>query len=128
MYHLFKWLKERLGRSAAPASREPVAVSAPGNGLVSLQKAAVPGAGHGAAALSVRNLSEHFGDRVAFAGVCFDVGYGEVFGFLGPNGAGNPVTGLWRFFRQWRAHGQQPGALDSESVDHQSPEPRWVAA
>ena len=101
MYHLFKWLIGRLGRRGAPATEEPVAVSAPGghvvrpaaDGLVSrLQQAAMPGAGQGAAALSVRNLSKRFGDRVAFADVCFDVGYGEVFGFLGPNGAGKTTT------------------------------------
>jgi ABC-2 type transport system ATP-binding protein len=100
MYHLFKWLIGRLGRRTAPVSREPVAVSAPGghtvrppgDDLVSPQKAAVPGAGQDAAALSVRNLGKRFGDRVAFADVCFDVGYGEVFGFLGPNGAGKTTT------------------------------------
>jgi ABC-2 type transport system ATP-binding protein len=100
MYHLFKWLIGRLGRRAAPASQEPVAVSAPGghvvrppgDGLVSAQKAAVLAAGQDTAALSVRNLSKRFGNRVAFQDVCFDVGYGEVFGFLGPNGAGKTTT------------------------------------
>ena len=37
------------------------------------------------AALSVHNLSKRFGARAAFEGVSFEVGYGEVFGFLGPN-------------------------------------------
>jgi ABC-2 type transport system ATP-binding protein len=43
-------------------------------------------------ALSVEHLSKRFGDRIAFDDVCFEVGYGEVFGFLGPNGAGKTTT------------------------------------
>jgi ABC-2 type transport system ATP-binding protein len=37
-------------------------------------------------------LTKRFGDRVAYQDVSFEVGYGEVFGFLGPNGAGNTTT------------------------------------
>ncbi|HLK02094.1 MAG TPA: ABC transporter ATP-binding protein, partial [Streptosporangiaceae bacterium] len=44
------------------------------------------------AALSVRGLGKRFGSRVAFEDVTFDVGYGEVFGFLGPNGSGKTTT------------------------------------
>ncbi|MGH8300199.1 MAG: hypothetical protein ACRET5_01880 [Steroidobacteraceae bacterium] len=40
-------------------------------------------------ALTVEHLSKRFGERVAFDDVSFEVGYGEVFGFLGPN-AGVP--------------------------------------
>ena len=43
-------------------------------------------------ALSARNLSKRFGDRVAFEDVSFDIAHGEVFGFLGPNGAGKTTT------------------------------------
>ena len=38
--------------------------------------------------LSVDHLSKRFGDRIAFDDVSFDVGHGEVFGLLGPNGDG----------------------------------------
>ncbi|MGH8837126.1 MAG: hypothetical protein ACRDWG_19340 [Actinomycetes bacterium] len=54
-----------------------------------------------APAISVRGLGKRFGDRVAFDGVSFDVGYGEVFGFLGPNGAGRRVLYVRRN-RPWR--------------------------
>src|SRR5260221_2250451 len=43
-------------------------------------------------ALSAQDLTKRFGDRVAFQDVSFEIGYGEVFGFLGPNGAGRPTT------------------------------------
>src|ERR1700685_3451994 len=43
-------------------------------------------------ALQVEHLSKRFGERVAFEDVSFDVGYGEVFGFLRPNGAGKTTT------------------------------------
>jgi ABC-type uncharacterized transport system ATPase subunit len=44
------------------------------------------GAHKGGSALVVERLTKRFGDRVAFQDVSFEVGYGEVFGFLGPNG------------------------------------------
>ena len=40
------------------------------------------------AALVVDHLTKRFGQRAAFEDVSFEVGYGEVFGFLGPNGVG----------------------------------------
>ena len=46
----------------------------------------------GGPALSVHGLSKRFGDRVAFQDLSFEIGYGEVFGFLGPNGAGRTTT------------------------------------
>jgi ABC-2 type transport system ATP-binding protein len=45
-------------------------------------------------ALSLRNLSHHYGDRTALADVSFDVPAGCVFGLLGPNGSGK--TTLFR--------------------------------
>jgi ABC-2 type transport system ATP-binding protein len=38
--------------------------------------------------IEVQNLTHRYGDRVALAGVSFDVRKGEIFGLLGPNGGG----------------------------------------
>jgi len=43
-------------------------------------------------ALSVHELSKRFGDRVAFHDVSFEIGHGEIFGFLGSNDAGKTTT------------------------------------
>ena len=39
-------------------------------------------------------LTKRFGAVTAVDGLSFAAGPGSVTGFLGPNGAGNPVTGL----------------------------------
>jgi ABC-2 type transport system ATP-binding protein len=46
----------------------------------------------GESAVVVEHLTKRFGHRVAFDDVSFEVGYGEVFGFLGPNGGGKTTT------------------------------------
>lgn len=43
-------------------------------------------------AISVRNLTKTFGKFVAVDGIEFDVGRGEIFGFLGANGAGKTTA------------------------------------
>ncbi len=46
------------------------------------------------AAIEVSRLTKVFGGHTAVSDVSFSVAVGEVFGFMGPNGAGKPVTGL----------------------------------
>jgi ABC-2 type transport system ATP-binding protein len=41
-------------------------------------------------ALSIHGLAKRFGDVQAVSDVSFEVTEGELFGFLGPDGAGNP--------------------------------------
>jgi len=42
--------------------------------------------------ISVKNLSRHFGDFKAVDQVSFHVERGEIFGYLGANGAGKSTT------------------------------------
>src|SRR2546423_11950655 len=43
-------------------------------------------------AIAVQDLTRRFGDFVAVDHLTFDVGQGEIFGFLGANGAGKSTT------------------------------------
>ena len=42
--------------------------------------------------LSMKNIYKEFGKTTALKGVSFDVQPGEIFGFLGPSGAGKTTT------------------------------------
>ena len=42
--------------------------------------------------ISVRNLTKRFGDFTAVDSISFDVSKGEIFGFLGANGAGKTTA------------------------------------
>jgi ABC-2 type transport system ATP-binding protein len=54
--------------------------------------------------IEVRGLCKRFGPVLALDGMTFTVLPGQVTGFVGPNGAGNPVTGLRHSF----AAGKRP--------------------
>lgn len=43
-------------------------------------------------AIKASQLTKKFGDFTAVSEVSFEVGYGEIFGFLGPNGSGKTTT------------------------------------
>lgn len=42
--------------------------------------------------IEVKNLSKHYGDKVAVNNISFQANDGEILGFLGPNGAGKSTT------------------------------------
>ena len=42
--------------------------------------------------IEVRNLTKHYGDKIAVNDISFTVEDGEILGFLGPNGAGKSTT------------------------------------
>ncbi|MFI5068302.1 MAG: hypothetical protein ACHP9Z_30575 [Streptosporangiales bacterium] len=48
------------------------------------------------APIDVMQLRKRFGPTVALDGMTFTVSPGRLTGFVGPNGAGNPVTELRR--------------------------------
>ena len=50
------------------------------------------------APIQVTGLHKRFGPATALDGMTFTVVPGQVTGFVGPNGAGNPVTGLRHSF------------------------------
>ena len=41
-------------------------------------------------AIDVRGLSKRYGTLEAIRGISFEVGRGEIFGLIGPDGAGKP--------------------------------------
>ena len=52
--------------------------------------------------ISVRELSKRFGDFVAVDRITFDVARGEIFGFLGANGAGKTTAMRRLICSPWR--------------------------
>ena len=44
------------------------------------------------AALRIQGLTRHFGETVALDGLSLDIGQGELFGLVGPDGAGKTTT------------------------------------
>jgi ABC-2 type transport system ATP-binding protein len=105
MIYLIRWLIRKLRRPTTSPADAPTAVSGQDepavhmqgerfatSGFVTSVSVAASEANRGAPAISVRGLSKRFGDRVAFQDFSFEIGYGEVFGFLGPNCAGKTTT------------------------------------
>jgi ABC-2 type transport system ATP-binding protein len=59
------------------------------------------------ATIAVSGLRKRFGTTLALDGMSFSVYPGQVTGFVGPNGAGKPVTGLGHSFTStggWPRH------------------------
>jgi ATPase subunit of ABC transporter with duplicated ATPase domains len=60
-----------------------------------------------------RNLVKRYGSTVAVNDLSFSIWPGLVTGFLGPNGAGNPDTGLWRSLPRSAHHTSVPLQVSS---------------
>jgi ABC-type uncharacterized transport system ATPase subunit len=57
------------------------------------------------AVIEVRHLHKRYVDQVAVKDVSFEVGKGEIFGIIGPNGAGRTTT-----VELWPRSGRSPSA------------------
>ena len=60
--------------------------------LMTAPGVANPSSPSGEVVLRTRNLSKHYGNRLAVNNLNLEVRRGEIFGFLGPNGAGKTTT------------------------------------
>jgi ABC-2 type transport system ATP-binding protein len=52
--------------------------------------------------IEAHDLVKRYGSTMAVSDLSFSIRPGLVTGFLGPNGAGNPVTELWHSSREVR--------------------------
>ncbi|MGP3916402.1 hypothetical protein [Nonomuraea sp. 10N515B] len=48
------------------------------------------------AVIDVTDLTKRYADHTVLNGISFSVEEGEIFGLLGPNGTGKPISGLGR--------------------------------
>src|SRR5438067_2582651 len=62
------------------------------NQLMTVPGMDTTGSPSGEVVLRTRNLSKHYGKRLAVDNLNLEVNRGEIFGFLGPNGAGKTTT------------------------------------
>jgi ABC-2 type transport system ATP-binding protein len=72
--------------------------------------------------IQVRNLSHRYGDRVALSNVSFEVGKGEIFGLLGPNGGGKST--LFRILSTMMAPTQGTATVAGYDIARESGEVR----
>jgi ABC-type glutathione transport system ATPase component len=69
----------------------------------------------GMAIIEIRGLTKRFGAVQAVDDLSFTVERGTITGFLGSNGAGNPVTGLWHSFWRGAANSSREAEWTAES-------------
>ena len=77
------WLRAAPGRPAGLTDETPVVALAPPAPLG-------PAVALAASAIRIRDLVKRYGSMEAVTGISFDVHEGEIFGLIGPDGAGRP--------------------------------------
>ena len=79
------WLRAAHGRPAGSTDETTVVTSAPPAPLG-------PATALAASAIRIRDLVKRYGAMEAVRGISFEVNEGEIFGLIGPDGAGKTST------------------------------------